>query len=273
MLSFSASGWPLEDSTSHEQWSHMHRDAYTCYSPPLLRFPFSSPPTPSPPAELALDPLDIPFGGAKGEEATMVKKLNHNASERDRRKKMNGLYSTLRSLLPAADRMKKLSVPTTVSRALKYIPEMQQQVEKLTQEKEKLLSRINASRDGDYYTSHQEISRGKGSLQILVPSISTTRLSESEVAIQISTGKVMTHKTVDFSEVLLALDYLGFPVISSSTFESCGGMKTTFYNLHVQVERSTGVECGDLKEKLSALFDHRKRSHVNFLRQLGNQIM
>ncbi len=34
---------------------------------------------------------------------TMVKKLCHNASERVRRKKINTLYSTLRSLLPPAD--------------------------------------------------------------------------------------------------------------------------------------------------------------------------
>lgn len=32
-----------------------------------------------------------------------VKKLNHNASERDRRKKINSLYSSLRSLLPPSD--------------------------------------------------------------------------------------------------------------------------------------------------------------------------
>ncbi|KAK3440964.1 hypothetical protein EUGRSUZ_B01225 [Eucalyptus grandis] len=105
MLSFSPSGWPLEGSTSQEQESYMHRDAYTCYSPPLVHFPFLSPPTPSPLAEQAFDPLGIPFGVVKDEEATMVKKLNHNASERDRRKKMNSLYSTLRSLLPAADQM------------------------------------------------------------------------------------------------------------------------------------------------------------------------
>ncbi|XP_030473844.1 transcription factor ORG2-like [Syzygium oleosum] len=272
MLSFSPGGWPLEDSASHEQKSYMHRDAYTCYSPPLLHFPFLSPATPSPQAELAFNPFDIPFAVAKG-EATTVKKLNHNASERDRRKKMNGLYSTLRSLIPAADQMKKLSIPTTVSQALKYIPELQQQVEKLTQEKEKLLSRINATRDGDYCTNHQEISNGKGSLQNLVPSISTTRLSESEVVIQICTRKVSTHKTIDFSEVLLTLDYHGFPLVSSSTFESCGGTRTTFYNLHVQVERSSEMECEALKEKLLALFDHRKRSDINFPRQLGNQIL
>ena len=35
----------------------------------------------------------------------VVKKLNHNASERDRRKKINNLYSSLFSLLPDADRM------------------------------------------------------------------------------------------------------------------------------------------------------------------------
>lgn len=36
-------------------------------------------------------------------DPTMIKKLYHNANERDRRKKINKLYLTLRSLLPAAD--------------------------------------------------------------------------------------------------------------------------------------------------------------------------
>lgn len=33
----------------------------------------------------------------------LEKKLNHNASERDRRKKLNTLYSSLRALLPPSD--------------------------------------------------------------------------------------------------------------------------------------------------------------------------
>lgn len=33
----------------------------------------------------------------------LEKKLNHNASERDRRRKLNGLYSSLRDLLPPSD--------------------------------------------------------------------------------------------------------------------------------------------------------------------------
>jgi len=38
-------------------------------------------------------------------DLSMVKKLVHNASERDRRKKINSLYSSLRSVLPASDQM------------------------------------------------------------------------------------------------------------------------------------------------------------------------
>lgn len=38
-------------------------------------------------------------------DPTVMKKLTHNAKERDRRKKINGLDSSLRSLLPAADQM------------------------------------------------------------------------------------------------------------------------------------------------------------------------
>lgn len=33
----------------------------------------------------------------------LEKKLNHNASERDRRRKLNALYSSLRALLPLSD--------------------------------------------------------------------------------------------------------------------------------------------------------------------------
>jgi len=42
-------------------------------------------------------------GGDHHQPDQTVKKLNHNASERDRRKNINGLYSSLRSLLPPSD--------------------------------------------------------------------------------------------------------------------------------------------------------------------------
>ncbi|XP_048127639.1 transcription factor ORG2-like isoform X2 [Rhodamnia argentea] len=267
MLSFPPSVWPYVDSTSQEQENYMRREAHPCSPPPPLHLPFSSP---SPDAELVLEHLDIPFAAMNG-EAGVVKKLNHNARERDRRKKINGLYSTLRSLLPSADQT-KLSIPATVSRVLKYVPELQQQVQILAQEKEELLSRINAAQGSEDCT-HQETGKGKGAIPNSAPSISTNHLSESEVAIQICTTKVATQNTtVDFSEILLNLDYHGFPLINASTFKSFGGTRTTFCNLHVQVERSWGMECEALKEILLALYDQKGRE-VKFLRQHENLVI
>jgi len=100
MLSCSPSFWPFEDSTSHEQENYMRRDAHPFSSPPPLHFAFFS--SPSPHADVVLDHLNIPPAVMNG-EAMMVKKLNHNACERDRWKKINSLYSALRSLLPSAD--------------------------------------------------------------------------------------------------------------------------------------------------------------------------
>ncbi|XP_048127640.1 transcription factor ORG2-like isoform X3 [Rhodamnia argentea] len=247
MLSFPPSVWPYVDSTSQEQENYMRREAHPCSPPPPLHLPFSSP---SPDAELVLEHLDIPFAAMNG-EAGVVKKLNHNARERDRRKKINGLYSTLRSLLPSAD---------------------QTQVQILAQEKEELLSRINAAQGSEDCT-HQETGKGKGAIPNSAPSISTNHLSESEVAIQICTTKVATQNTtVDFSEILLNLDYHGFPLINASTFKSFGGTRTTFCNLHVQVERSWGMECEALKEILLALYDQKGRE-VKFLRQHENLVI
>ncbi|CAN6829280.1 unnamed protein product [Brassica oleracea] len=74
------------------------------------------------------------------------KKLKHNASERDRRKKINSLFSSLCSCLPASDQSKKLSIPQTVSRSLKHILELQEEVKKLIQKKEELLLRVSGQR-------------------------------------------------------------------------------------------------------------------------------
>ncbi|XP_078179267.1 protein IRON-RELATED TRANSCRIPTION FACTOR 2-like isoform X2 [Carex rostrata] len=106
------------------------------------------------------------------------KKVNHNAYERDRRKKLNRLYLSLRMLLPEAERSKKMGIPVTVSRVLKYIPELQKQVEKMTKKKQQLLIKeilegeglklINASTtsaplgERKFYNLHFEIVQGKG---------------------------------------------------------------------------------------------------------------
>ena len=86
--------WAFEESTSHNDGSLFSRDngatphQFSC----------------SPPADHEVD-FDIspPISLAGSGDLTVVKKLNHNASERDRRKKINSLYSSLRSMLPLAD--------------------------------------------------------------------------------------------------------------------------------------------------------------------------
>jgi hypothetical protein len=97
-------GWTTsleEDSVRPEQQSYVYRDT-TEISESYLRVPPSD--------HLPQDDDDHHHRLAKSVmsfsgDPTTVKKLNHNASERDRRKKMNSLYSSLRSLLPATDHL------------------------------------------------------------------------------------------------------------------------------------------------------------------------
>ncbi|TXG70167.1 hypothetical protein EZV62_005102 [Acer yangbiense] len=183
-------------------------------------------------------------------DPTTVKKFYHNASERDRRKKINTLYSSLRSLLPANDHTKKLSIPGTISHVLKYIPELQQQVESLIQKKEEVLSRISSSRqEGEDVIIHQEKQR-KSLVGSSLFSISARRLSDSEVVIQISSYKLRQNP---LSEILFNLEEDGLLLINASSFESSAGR--VFYNLHLQVERTYLLECEVLSEKLLSSYE------------------
>uniref|UniRef100_A0A7N2M9R2 BHLH domain-containing protein n=2 Tax=Quercus lobata TaxID=97700 RepID=A0A7N2M9R2_QUELO len=214
-----------------------------------------------PKVELNLSTPSMPIGS----DPKMTKRIYHNASERDRRKKMNALYSTLRSLLPSADQAEKLSVPTTISRMLKYIPKLEQEVEVLMQKKEELISRI--SRQGEQI--HQENQRqivGRSSLSV----VSANWLNDREVMIQISTYKV--HKC-PLANILLNLEKDGFLVLNVSSFECFGGR--VFHNLHLQAERSYALERAVvLSEKLLSLYEMGKGfKHENHHGSVGNAFM
>ena len=92
----SNNGWYLENNPMTNYHSYVHGDPEISKS--VIHFSTNYHPT-----QVQLDPARPPTtitGDSK-----MSKKIFHNASERDRRKKMNGLYSTLHSLLPGADEM------------------------------------------------------------------------------------------------------------------------------------------------------------------------
>lgn len=114
-----------------------------------------------------------------------------------------------------------------MTRALKYIPELQQQVQKLAKEKEELLkripSKIKAEEDGPSF--QQRINGSQGG------TVFANLLSEREAAVQISTRK---ETESPLSEIMLSLERGGFSLISASTSESFGDGRA-FYTLHVQV--------------------------------------
>ncbi|KAL3819707.1 hypothetical protein ACJIZ3_005612 [Penstemon smallii] len=181
----------------------------------------------------------------EGNPKNMVKKLNHNASERERRKRINNLYFTLRSLLPQQDQSGKLSIPATISKVLKYIPEQQKEIDRLIQKKERLMSKI--SRQEETLTTNL---RKKRRIEPNQSTLSVTRISDQEMIIQSSISKV---EKASFSEALLSLEQEGLFVKSASCFESCEGR--VFYNLHLQAQGNLIMDAEILKEKLWSFYE------------------
>ncbi|KAK6149067.1 hypothetical protein DH2020_016592 [Rehmannia glutinosa] len=170
-----------------------------------------------------------------GDENKMVKKLNHSANERHRRQKINTLYSTLKSLLPPQDQSRKLSIPATLSRVLKYIPELKKEVERLSKNKETLISssKINSNVEKDHSPSfglnNKRIKLIPNSLSTVV---SATPISDREIVMQISMPKAQ--KRTSLSEAVMRLEQEGFLTVNATCFESFDAR--VFYNLHLQAQ-------------------------------------
>ena len=128
---------------------------------------------------------------------------------------------------------KKSSIPSTVSRVLKYIPELQKEVEGLIQKREELLLRNNSRQRGTDLQVKQENNCDKmkiisTSRAISLSSFSSSQLNDKEVALQISSYNLDKNP---LSEMLHNLEEDGFLVLNSSSFESFGGR--IFHCLHL----------------------------------------
>ncbi|KAM2044860.1 hypothetical protein ACFX1T_009128 [Malus domestica] len=237
-------GWPLEDPISHDyNYFYKDRNTTTTVNDHNAESSLHILPSHQLQAELDCSTPSTTISGEYSRVSPKERKLNHNASERDRRKKINNLYASLRSLLPT-DQTKKLSIPNTISHALKYIPELQKQVEGLNRKREELLSRAS-KQEGVMHVVKQVKITARRSLS----AGSTYRLNDTEVAIQISTFKSDNNL---LSEILLHLEEEGLQVQNASSFESFGGR--IFYNLHLQVERTYRLDCESLNEKLKFFY-------------------
>ena len=122
---------------------------------------------------------------------------------------------------------KKLSNPATISRILSYIPELQQQVEGLMRKKEELM----AAMVGQEVKSDKE-KKTKCAATSSSSIVSTSRLGQREMAIQISTDINGGHQN-SLSEILVCLEEEGLLLLNASSFESFDGK--VFHNLHLQV--------------------------------------
>ncbi|XP_038701903.1 transcription factor ORG2-like [Tripterygium wilfordii] len=250
-------GWPLEELQNHEDvsYNNNNRDIESTPESLIDHLPLPLPLPHQPPLEL-LDAFTSSYANTAAEpNKVIIKKLNHNASERDRRKKVNCLYSFLRSLLPGEDQMKKLSIPGTVSRALKYIPELQQQVERLVKKREELWS---IQQDYAIHNQESQVIRRPKKLALSSPStVSAKRVSDAAVAVQITNSTMLHGQDSSLSHILHGLEQDdGLLLISANSFVSSGGI--IFYNLHLQVERSYNLESEVLSKKILSLQEKRE---------------
>ncbi|CAH8305043.1 unnamed protein product [Eruca vesicaria subsp. sativa] len=158
--------------------------------------------------------INVSNNDQEEEKELVEKKLNHNARERDRRRKINSLYSSLRALLPPSDQKKKLSNPMTVAGVVKYIPEQKQELESLSRKKEELLKIISTKTAT--LKHQQEQLRNRAMMDSSVDSspqkITANWITDTEIAVQIATSKCAS-----ISDMLLRLEENGLNVISASS--------------------------------------------------------
>ncbi|ERN00939.1 hypothetical protein AMTR_s00002p00041060 [Amborella trichopoda] len=194
-------------------------------------------------------PLDYDNGWQGGVIGVdLNKKQSHNANERERRKRLNTAFSNLRFLLPDSSISKrKWSIPTTVSKAVDYIPELQREVDDLLKRREKLHASVS---------THHERTHP---LTSCLPTVTVIRVDQLEITTQICLSKAYS---LPFSTLVARLEGEGLHVTSGSTSAICGNR--VCYNLHLQVLLAT---------KFGSLFfspnQHREPAMAEVLIWLG----
>ncbi|XP_020275582.1 transcription factor bHLH101-like isoform X2 [Asparagus officinalis] len=165
-----------------------------------------------------------------------MKKSTHNEYERDRRKKLNKLYSSLRELLPEKDQ-RKLSIPCTIAHVLEYIPKLQKHIKRLQRKKEELLSRVPSN---DYSSICNKE-------RMINPVISAVFLSKKEIMIQICILNKQSAAT-PFSKVVNILEREGFRLLNATTLTTHDDK--TIYSLHLQAKEAMRMENQNFFEQL-----------------------
>ncbi|PWA99656.1 Achaete-scute transcription factor-related protein [Artemisia annua] len=195
----------------------------------------------------------IAANGSTGDDTVVAKKINHNAgSLRFCETKLIHLYISHLS-------QKKVSIPETVSSAVKYIPELQKEVERLKRKKEKV--QWSSSPTMNAKQEHLAIKKKSCKTKtnsFLVSSVNV--LGDKEVVIQLisSTDHTSTNKEIGFlSKVLenLEHDEDGFVLLNATTMK-CSGEGMVLNTLHLQVHGDHKIGGEKLKEQMCSFYQN-----------------
>lgn len=164
-------------------------------------------------------------------DAASRKKLWHNANERDRRKKLNALYSQLQLLIPNINTKGKLYNPTVVCGALNYIPQLLSQIKELRRQRDELLTTKRISESSIFNVAGAECHTDlfQYSAHRNSPVITVNRGFGRSLAISINTCNV---SGLVFSTLLLLLEQEGMEVLNASKFVAGENL---CYTLHLQM--------------------------------------
>ncbi|KAK8624999.1 hypothetical protein V6N13_089882 [Hibiscus sabdariffa] len=182
-----------------------------------------------------------------GEEGTTMKKEEHNAKERIRRMKQHAAYLDLGALLPADSSIskKRTSAPLILDRAVEYIPELEQEIERLTLRKNDILSSVKHKQSAA--TNHLQLHRHPSS-------VSVHEIEQGEFIVQIfSQG----HENGAFSNLLQNVEdeEQGMSIIMSASVLQVSDHGHC-YNLHIKMKRMLDGEnnTASLRDKVISWF-------------------
>lgn len=206
-----------------------------------------------------------------------MQKVFHNARERRRRKVLKVLYSQLHSLIPNQNSKRKLSIPNTVGRVLNYIPELRNEIEKLSSERAELLAGKLRSQNEKLNTERAELlastersipESGTGAEELIdlmrspaplaalgshdaIVTVNTAALGHSQMIITIykRRGGFL------LSKLLVLLEKEGLDVLNASTFFS---EDKVCHSLHLEMfAGKSEVDTHVLQKKLLKLLSQK----------------
>lgn len=173
-----------------------------------------------------------------------TKKAFHNFRERSRRKTLKALYSQLRSLLPNLNPKRKLSIPNTVFRVLKYIPDLRNEIEKLSRERDELVATAKRAISETCVVTSKSASNteAEGLIDFMhspPPSASQASPDRPSVTVNAEVGRSRIMITIYncrlgvlFSRLLILLEKEGLDVLNASSYMS---QDKVCYDLHLEM--------------------------------------